>query len=357
MSTKYESRLAGIALIAVVTSMVGSQVAGQAGRSGQVPQSQDRAKPTAKPTPTPAPGATTGQSPRKRPEPPPDEGLEESIRINSNLVSVPVSVTDTSGEPVRNLKAEDFLLEEEGAVQQLVSLGEPGKTPVDIALLFDVSSSVFKRFEFEQQAASHFLKKVLKPNDAVSIFAIGTTPKMIQSRGTNVDEIISTVMSVAPTKGSTAFFDSVVEAARHLGNTADQGTRRVLIAISDGEDTSSENYRLGDALRELQRTDCLFYSINPSGPSIRLNSISMRGQTGMASLASGTGGAAFLPDKLEDLDAVFRQIASELQAQYLLGYYSSDERADGRFRRITVRVAKRANLRVRARKGYYAPKA
>ena len=66
---------------------------------------------------------------------------------------------------------------------------------------------------------------------------------------------------------------------------------------------------------------------------------------------------AFLPDKLEDLDAVFRQITAELQAQYLLGYYSSDERTDGGYRRINVRVAKRSDLRVRARKGYYAPKA
>jgi Ca-activated chloride channel family protein len=107
----------------------------------------------------------------------------------------------------------------------------------------------------------------------------------------------------------------------------------------------------------LQRADCLFYSINPSGPSIRLNKISIKGHDGMISLASTTGGAAFLPDGDAALDKVFRQIAAELQAQYLLGYYAPDERADGAFRRITVRVPKRPDLRVRARQGYYAPKA
>ncbi len=173
----------------------------------------------------------------------------------------------------------------------------------------------------------------------------------------NVDKIITSVMDMTPTKEATAFFDSVVEAAHYLGNMSEPGRRRVLIVISDGEDNFSENYRLTEALRELQRTDCVFYSINPSGPSIRLDKISMKGQDGMISLASVTGGAAFLPDKLEDLDAVFRQITAELQAQYLLGYYSSDERTDGGYRRINVRVAKRADLRVRARKGYYAPKA
>jgi len=76
----------------------------------------------------------------------------------------------------------------------------------------------------------------------------------------------------------------------------------------------------------------------------------------MVSLASGTGGAAFLPSKLEDLTAVFRQIAAELQAQYLLGYYSTDERRDGKFRRIAVRVPGRSDLRIRARQGYYAAK-
>jgi len=77
----------------------------------------------------------------------------------------------------------------------------------------------------------------------------------------------------------------------------------------------------------------------------------------MVSLASATGGAAFLPDGAAALDKVFRLIAAELQAQYLLGYYAPDEQMDGAFRRITVRVPKRSDLRVRARQGYYAPKA
>lgn len=274
-----------------------------------------------------------------------------------SLVAVPVSVTDAGGQPIRNLSATDFQLEEEGKSQQVVTLGEPGKTPVELALLFDVSGSVFERFQFEQQAASRFLKEVLRPNDATSIFTIGLRPKLVQSRVVGVEKAVVAALAVNPTKEATAFFDTVVEAARYLGKTAEPGSRRAVVVISDGEDTLSENYVLGDALRELQRADCLFYSINPSGPSIRLNKINMKGQDGMVRLASATGGAAFLPDSLEDLDRVFRQITAELQAQYLLGYYSTDERTDGAFRRITVRVLKRPDLRVRARQGYYAPKA
>ena len=82
--------------------------------------------------------------------------------------------------------------------------------------------------------------------------------------------------------------------------------------------------------------------------------MSMRGQAYLERLASETGGAAFLPDRLEDLDKIFTRIAAELQAQYLLGYYSLNQHMDGKFRRIAVSVPRRPDLRVRARQGYYA---
>jgi Ca-activated chloride channel family protein len=325
---------------------------GQSERAQTAPQTQRPGETQTKPAPT----QSADQTPKKA-EAPPAQEQNETIKINSNLVAVPVSVTDASGEPVRNLGAEDFQIEEEGKSQQVVALGEPGKTPVELALLFDVSGSVYERFQFQQQAASRFLREVLKPNDAASIFTIGLRPKLVHTRAVGGDAAVAAAMSVSPTKEATAFFDTVVEAAQYVGKTAETGSRRVVVVISDGEDTISEKYKLPDASKELQRADCLFYSINPSGPSIRLNKISIKGHDGMVSLASTTGGAAFLPDGDAALDKVFRQIAAELQAQYLLGYYAPDERADGAFRRITVRVPKRPDLRVRARQGYYAPKA
>jgi Ca-activated chloride channel family protein len=270
-------------------------------------------------------------------------------------VLVPVSASDASGKPARDLSAEDFIVEEEGRRQTIVSLGEPGKVPVEIALLFDVSGSIRGQFAFEQQAAVRFIKEVLKPDDALSVFSIGTTPKIIKTRTMSGEEATSGLMSIAPVNEPTAFFDTVVEAALYLGKTADPGSRRVLVVISDGEENYSEHYKLNDALRELQKNDCLFYSINPTGPSLSLNTISVRGQSVMEAMSSQTGGKAFVPEKIGDLEAVFRQIAEELQAQYLLGYYSTDERADGGFRQIKVQVPKRRDLRVRARHGYYAP--
>jgi Ca-activated chloride channel homolog len=310
------------------------------------PRAQVQQPQPAKPQPKP-------QTPGK----PGEEDAGEVLRIDSKLIAVPVSVTDTTGEPVRNLQPEDFRLEEEGRTQQLVTLGKPGQTPVELALLFDVSGSVYERFKFQQDAAARFLRTVLKPKDAVSVYSIGFGPQLLQRRTTDIEQAVAGLMKMQPTKEGTAFFDTVVEAVNHLGQTAEPGTRRVVVVISDGEDNNSDRYRLRDALREVQRADALFYAINPSGPSIKLNKVSMKGHDGLTSLASETGGVAFLPDRIEELDPIFKQIAAELQAQYLLGYYSTDERTDGGFRRIAVNIPKRPDLRIRARQGYYAPKA
>ena len=312
------------------------------------PQTPQEKKPQEK-----APAKPQEKTPAKEPTPP-DEA--DAIRIKSNLVAVPVSVTDSAGQPVTNLVAKDFRLEEEGEQQTVTLLGQPGKTPIDLALLFDVSGSVLDKFEFEQQAAARFLKKVVNPVDHVTLFSIALKPKLASPRTAQVTEAIAGIESLVPSKEATAFFDTVGDAAKFLGENATQGARRVLIVISDGEDNYSDRYRLEETLRELQRNDCIFYSINPSGPSIWLNKISIKGQDAMIALAAETGGVAFLPAKLEDLDRIFVQIAAELQTQYLLGYYPINETTDGKFRRITARVPGRPDLRVRSRQGYYAPK-
>lgn len=352
----------GIALILNLLLLPASETYSQAKRPRSVGKKAPVVVPVKPPVQEPKPVTISKpiipDPPKPQPAPKKVEPKEEEalLRIESKLVAVPVSVTDAGGEPVKGLKPEDFKLFEEGSPQQLVALGDPGQTPVELALVFDVSGSVYERFKFQQDAAARFLKQVLKPKDSASIFSIGMTWYLAQARTTSFEQATKGLMSIVPTKEGTAFFDTVAESAKYLGKMAEPGTRHVIIVISDGEDNKSDSYRLPGALQELQRSDCLFYSINPSGPSIRLNRVSMRGQDGMDSLAKQTGGAAFLPDKFEDLDLVFKQIATELQAQYLLGYYSTDDRTDGGFRKIAVNVPARPELRVRARQGYYAPK-
>jgi VWFA-related protein len=106
----------------------------------------------------------------------------------------------------------------------------------------------------------------------------------------------------------------------------------------------------------VQQADVIFYSVNPGGPSVRLNQISMRAERGMEAIAETTGGTAFVPDSDKDLERVFRQVAAELRGQYLLQYYANAEAPPGVFRRIQVAVPARNDLRVRSRQGYYPKK-
>jgi len=277
------------------------------------------------------------------------------IRVDSNLVMVPVSVTDSHGKLVKNLETGDFAVEENGVPETVVRIADPGETPLELALLFDISGSLNRQFQFELDAAQRFLTRTMRSQDAVSIVSVGQEPQVIMPRTENLDSALSALASLMPTRGATAFYDAVILAARSMRLSARRDARRVEVVLSDGEDNNSLTSQLSDAVNEVLRSDCVFYSINPAGASIRLNKVTMEGQKGLETLASQTGGIAFIHQNTESLEGIFDQINAELQAQYLLEYYSSYSRKDGAFRRIVVRVPGRADLRIRARQGYYAP--
>jgi Ca-activated chloride channel family protein len=275
------------------------------------------------------------------------------------------------------LSAADFRLEEQGRPQELAQIGDPEQVPLEIALLLDVSGSVEARFGFERESASRFLKQVLKRGDRAAIYAIDQEPRLEQGLDTAA-RAASKLLLMNSAKSATAFYDTVIDSARYLAKSSPSEHRRVVVVISDGEDNFSDNVKkaigatsqeqnastvqarrsihnrmLNEVQRELQKADATFYSINPSGPGLRLNMISQRAQDGMAELATSTGGNSFVPEKLEDLDAVFRQIAAELRSQYLLQYYSKSQAPGGTYLPIAVQVPKRSDVKIRARQGYY----
>jgi Ca-activated chloride channel homolog len=275
------------------------------------------------------------------------------IRVNANMVTVPVSVTDAQGHPVGDLKPEDFRVQEDGLSESIERTAKAGESPLQMALLFDLSGSLNSRFEFEQHAAVRFLEKVWKPGDTINIIAFNENPQISIKNCKSLSEALKALQSLRPSESATAFYDSVIAGAHILHQFAVPETRRSLIVLSDGEDNRSDS-KAGDALMEIQQSDAIFYSINPGGTSIRLNEISIKGQEGMASFAHETGGAAFISDAGTDLEQIFGRIATELRAQYLLSYYSSNPRWDGKFRRISVSIPTRPDLHVRARQGYFA---
>lgn len=331
--------------------------------------------PTPKPTPTPAP--------------PKDEDFDV-VRVSSNLVMVPVSVVDAKGEPLRGLLVNDFRLAEEGKEQQLVEIGNPDEVPLDIAILFDISSSVSQKgfFAFQQKAAASFLKQVLKPVDRAAVFTISGEPKLFSALAA-ADVAAARILSIpaATSAVPTAFYDTVMAASKYLVQNSADRHRRVILVISDGDDNFSSvvkdltvaEYRASqkggvtseaahqnllerrrravlEVQKSVQQSDAAFYSINPGGPSVHLNQISTRAQQAMESIAQSTGGTAYVPEAERDLERVFNEIGAELRGQYLLQYYSNSQAGGSGFRRIAVTLPARSDLRVRARQGYY-PKA
>jgi len=345
--------------------------------------------------------ASAAQNPTPTPRITEEEGI---IKVDSRLVVVPVSVTDASGNPVLGLTARDFAVFEEGRPQTIENAGDAMSVPLEIALLFDVSASTDAMFKFEQETAAKFLKQVLRPDDRATIYTIGQKLTLIERRAT-AESAAAAIQRLAPTKEQTAFYDSVRQAAEELARNAPEGRRKVVVVISDGDDTNSEGVLRaiwnaerkivdtvqGSALREvrikardtakaaeqrrvvrtLQDADVVFYSVNPGGSSLQLNSISQFGQENMQRFASETGGSAFLPKfapidtadayqkqintrrNSETLERIFNQLANELRAQYLIQYYSDAEYPQNRFVKVRIAVPNRGDVRVRARDGYY----
>jgi Ca-activated chloride channel family protein len=346
-----------------------------------------------------------GQTPTSTP--PPDDGSDEVIRVDSRLVVIPVSVTTPSGDPILGLTTEDFKVAENGKPQVLETVGNAETVPLEFALLFDISATTSPMFRFQQETAAAFLMDVMKDADRATIYTIGASPILVKERATAA-EAVAAVRSIEPTKELTAFYDTVSRAAENLIRNAPSGTRRVILVISDGEDTNStqiakaiqDGYaKMGEKIntldnaelrqytvtsrntasarervrvsKALQNADTVFYSINPAGSSYQLNKISVFGQENMQKFADETGGSAFLPkfvpidtkDELqnsanmrknkETLERIFNQLTNELRAQYLVQYYSEGDYPNGKYVRLDVGLRSPGTNRVRARDGYY----
>jgi Ca-activated chloride channel homolog len=275
------------------------------------------------------------------------------IRVSTNMVTVPVSATDADGDAVRDLKIDDFRIQEDGQSETIERMAKAGEAPLQMALLFDLSGSLNSRFEIEQHAAISFLEKVWKPGDAVDIIAFNEKPQVNLKNCSSLPDALKALLALQPSESSTAFYDSLIMGAHILHQFAAPDTRQSLIVLSDGEDNRSDS-KAADALQEVRQSDAIFYSINPGGASIRLNEISLKGQEVMALFANETGGRAFISDTGIDLENIFGRIATELRAQYLLSYYSSNSTWDGKFRRISVSIPNKPDLHVRARRGFFA---
>lgn len=276
---------------------------------------------------------------------------DDVVRISSNLVPIPVSVIDKRGNAVVNLKLEDFELHVDGQPRPLSDLTR-SEASVRLAMLFDNSGSLDAAREFEKQAAVRFFRKVLRPKDEAAIYSIETDSYLAQPLTRDILRLEHTIAMFGKPEGGTSLFDAIVGAATYL---RPYSGRRVIVIVSDGIETTSRLSDFDQVVQHVLADDCQIYVVQ-TGLYEGANLRALAAERRMEQLSGQTGGAVYLPKTTYELDLAFDQIAADLAQQYVLSYYPSIEYRDGRLHRLELRVKTRNDVRVRSRKGYYAPK-
>ncbi len=340
----------------LLLSLSGSNTPAQSGRLKDQAAKSSTKKPKATPSPVVESGKPTA-NPVKTPPPTssannPNGEIDSTdiVRVSSNLVPIPVSVFDARGIALTGLRLEDFELRVDGQVRAISDMTRT-ETNVRLAMLFDNSGSIDFAREFEKQAAKHFFRKVMRPVDEAAIFSVGSENYLAQPLTKDVSLLERTIESFARPEGSTSLFDAIIDAAAYL---RPYSGRRVLVIVSDGIETTSRN-NFETTIRQVLAGDCQIFIVQ-TGVYEGANLRALAAERRMEQLSGQTGGAVYVPKTTGELDSAFQQIAADLAQQYVLSYYSGEERRDGRFHLIDLRVKTRKDVRVRARKGYYSPK-
>jgi VWFA-related protein len=276
----------------------------------------------------------------------------ETIKKRVDEVNVVFTVTDKHGHFVKNLGKSDFrVVDDNKPAVSIVSFSSETNLPLRVGLLIDASNSVRDRFRFEQESAIEFLNQIVRPkSDRAFVIGFDTTAEVTQDFTDSAEQLSRGVRMLRP-GGGTALFDAVFFASRDkLLKAATTGpARRAIILLSDGEDNQSRVSR-EEAIEMAQRAEVIIYTI-----STNISGVKLRGDKVLERLADATGGRAFFPFKIQDVANAFSEIQDELRSQYLLAYKPADLKPDGRFRSIDIVAENHKGLRVRARKGYFAP--
>jgi Ca-activated chloride channel homolog len=315
------------------------------------------------------------QAPPSAPPPPPGQQgnpqTGQTFVKEVNLVDVLFTVLNRRNKLVPDLEESDFKVFDEGKPQEIRYFSKQTDLPLRIGMLLDTSNSIRERIKFEQDASVSFLFSVLRHNkDQAFVMTFDDEPQVLQAFTSDAGALRDQIMGTRA-GGGTAIYDAVYQACstqlnhppRPEGDQPDI-VRRVMILISDGEDNLSTHTRT-EAIELAQRTSVVIYTISTSTQWVSLeetdpNKTSDRkyhlteGDKILQDLALETGGRAFFPYHVDDLDQSFQDIGDELRNQYSIAYQPANYVLDGRYHKIRVEVPDHKGYQVRARRGYYA---
>ena len=309
-----------------------------------------------------APAITKAQKPKPQATPPPTtEGAEQSETVFIRRVRLPITVLDKKGQFVPGLTKNDFLVLEDKVPQQVETFSDDlGQAfPLYVAVLMDTSPSTAGKLKFEQESAMNFIQTVVRPRrDRVLFATFDHEIKLRQDFTDKLDLLDKAVFGVKGTGTQTALFDAIWQFCDEKMRSA--AGRRVLVVVTDGEDTYSRA-DLRDAIDIAQRTETTIFAISTKAgflatvPGVEAGTVKDKKDRDLVTLAEETGGVAFFSGDMLSLERSFSKISKELRAQYLVTYKPTNDRYDGSFRKIEVKLADgRGDLKVRTKRGYKA---
>jgi len=276
----------------------------------------------------------------------------ERLRIEVALVNLSFSVKDKKGQLITDLTQGNFKIFENNKPQEVLNFGRETDLPITVALVIDTSTSIRDKFKYEQEAAIDFFHTTIRrKKDKGLLLSFDSNIELLHDFTDDPDALTKSVKALKP-GGGTRMFDAIFQVCQEKLK-GEVGSRKILILISDGDDNlSSES--LESTLEMAQRADVAIFAISTNSSAF-FGMSSPKNDKVLKRLADETGGRAFFPLKIDELAQSFQDIAQELRSQYSLAYRSNNPNRDGAFRSIKIDTDRR-DLRVRARKGYYAPK-
>jgi VWFA-related protein len=325
---------------------------------------------------TPNASASPSPTPRNREELPQDS--DEVVRVDTNLTNIFFTAADKNRRFVSDLKAEDIRVLEDGQPQEIFTFQTNIDLPLSLAILIDTSASEERTLPDEKEAARAFLENVLRPSrDEAAVVSFTGETTLEQGFSGNLERLrraIDRVEFVPPSgyigggvvvngtppisgtnqslAGSTAIWDAVWATAEELISASAEHTRRAIILLTDGVDTSSR-MKMHDAVERALKADALIYAIGIGDRyTFNVNEGSLR------KIAEQTGGRAYFPRHARDLNDAFTQIQRDLREQYLVAYSPLNKARDGSYRKIEIQLVnpslRQQNLKLNYRTGYFA---
>jgi Ca-activated chloride channel family protein len=297
-----------------------------------------------------------GQTPSKPPATNPNEqkpAIDDSI-ITVN-VRLAVTIVDKNNRFITNLKQEDFQIAEDAAPQRIESFRPESDLPLDIAVLMDTSNSVKPKLKFEKEAAISFLQTMLQSRRDRALFTTFDSEVELHQDFTNRLDLLQQAIDKVKARGETRLYDAVYSVCEEK-MFASPGRRRAMIIITDGEDTVSEK-SLRDAIDIAQRSETTVFIISTKAGGffgVQAGTVDRREDKELKRLAEETGGRAFFTGEVIELEKSFSAIAVELRSQYLIAYSPTNDKFDGKFRSVDIRLPGHKDYRIRAKKGYTA---